>query len=168
VIRPAGVARLILGAAVTATVVSTTPARAHVPIILVITSPQMGERVGEDTELHVFAQAAIAGVEETSFTVDLDGTPLDPASGRPAGAPVEVSIRVEETRRIPVRDLPDGEHTLTVTYATHEGEAPQQGSVQFVVGRRRVGGVAAVVIGVGLVVVVLLAVRLLARRRTAG
>jgi hypothetical protein len=167
-IRLPGLARLLLWLtlAVAASLLATRPARAHVPIILVITAPQTGERVGTDTELRVFAQAAIAGVEETSFTVDLDGSPLDPVSGRPAPTPVEVPIRVDETKRIPVRDLSDGEHTITVSLRPHEGEAPQQGSVQFVAGARPVGGVIAVAV-VG-IVAVLLTVGFLARRRRTG
>lgn len=169
-IRPLGPVRLLLwvGMAMVASALATRPARAHVPIILVITAPQMGERVGTDTELRVFAQAAIAGVEETSFTVDLDGRPLDPASGRPAAAPVEVIIRVDETKQIPVRGLSDGEHTLTVTARPHEGEAPQQGSVQIVSGARPVGGVIALAVVGVVVVAVLLTVGFLVRRGRTG
>jgi hypothetical protein len=153
-----------LGLAATATAMAAPDARAHVPIILVITSPQVGERVGTETELGVFAQAAIAGVEETSFTVDLDGRPLDPVSGLPAPVPVMVPIRVDQTKRIPVRDLADGEHTLTVTSQPHEGEPPQQGSVRFVAGTRGVGGVVAPALGIGAILAMLLTVGLLARR----
>jgi len=57
------------------------PAAGHVAIRVLITFPQPGERVGPHTELRVYAQPFLGGVDATTFTVELDGRPLN-AVGR--------------------------------------------------------------------------------------
>lgn len=143
---------LVVILALTGTLFLAVPARAHVAIRVLIISPNEGERVGPDTDVRLFAQPFLGGVDQTTFSVELDGGPLDPASGQPAAEAVEVPIRVEEARRIPLASLAEGSHTLTVTYRPDLDEAPQQESVTFVVGSGgtslslAVGGIAAAVV----------------------
>jgi hypothetical protein len=108
-------------------------AEAHVAIRLLITSPGEGDRVGADLVAEVYAQPFLGGADGTNFSVDLDGRPLDPGTGRHVSTPVETPIRVEETRSIQLHGLAEGEHTLTVTYRPDVDEAPEEASVTFVV-----------------------------------
>jgi hypothetical protein len=138
------------------------PAEAHVAIRLLITSPGEGDRVRADPVVEVFAQPFLGGVDGTTFSVELDGRPLDPVTGRPASTPVETSIRVEETRSIRLHGLAEGEHTLTLTYRPDVDEPPREASVTFVVAGSSsllVGGIA-----VGAIAAIL-GVLILRRRR---
>ncbi|MGH2573870.1 MAG: hypothetical protein ACRDGU_10410 [Actinomycetota bacterium] len=108
------------------------PLEAHVAIRVLITFPRPGERVGAHTELRVFAQPFLGGVDTTTFTVDLDGRALD-AAGRPSNSTPPIPIRVEETKRIPLHGLAKGDHTLTLSYRPDTDEPIQRESVTFVV-----------------------------------
>jgi hypothetical protein len=93
-----------------------TPARAHVAIRLDVMAPQANQTIGPDSELVVVARPMLLGVPEVSFTATVDGHPLDPATGRVTDQPVPVLIRVNETKRIPLRGLTPGSHAVGVTY----------------------------------------------------
>jgi hypothetical protein len=111
----------------------------------------------------VFAQPFLGGVDGTSFSVDLDGRPLDPGTGRHVSTPVESPIRVEETRSIQLHGLAEGEHTLMVTYRPDVDQPPEEVSVTFVVEGSSpllAGGIAA-----GAIVVAIVGVWFLRRRR---
>lgn len=139
------------------------PAEAHVAIRLLITSPSEGDRVGAELVAEVFAQPFLGGVDGTTFSVDLDGRPLDPGTGRHVSTPVETPIRVEETKSIRLHGLAEGEHTLMVTYRPDVDEPPEEESVTFVVvgsSPLLAGGIAA-----GAIVVAILGVWFLRRRR---
>lgn len=107
------------------------PVRAHVAIILLVVAPEDGATLGPDTELVVRAQPALNGVEETSFTVTLDGRPLDPGTGRLADDTRPIPIRLHETERIPLRGLEPGPHRVTVTYRPDVDAAPRKETVVF-------------------------------------
>jgi hypothetical protein len=124
-------------------------AEAHVAIRLLITSPGEGDRVGANFVAEVYAQPFLGGVDGTSFSVDLDGRPLDPGTGRHVSTPVETAIRVEETRSIQLHGLAEGPHTLMVTYRPDVDEPPEEASVTFIVERGSpllAGGVAAAIV----------------------
>jgi hypothetical protein len=129
------------------------PAAGHVAIRVLITFPQPGERVGPHTELRVYAQPFLGGVDATTFTVELDGRPLN-AVGRLMRVATPISIRIEETKRIPLHDLSEGDHTVTLSYRPDTDEPAAGGSVTFVVDK---GGpsrvlVAAAIVGAAILV----------------
>lgn len=109
------------------------PVQGHVAVILLVVAPEDGATVGPDTELVVRAQPALNGVEETSFTVALDGRPLDPSTGRPGERGPSIPIRLHETKRIPLRGLEPGAHRVTVTYRSDVHAAPRENTVVFTV-----------------------------------
>jgi len=92
------------------------PATAHVAIRLDVMAPQANQTVGPDSELMVVARPMLLGIPEVTFIATVDGRPLDPATGHPADRPVPVPIRVNQTRRLPLRDLAPGRHVLAVSY----------------------------------------------------
>jgi hypothetical protein len=92
------------------------PAAAHVAIRLDVMAPQANQTIGPDSELVIVARPMLLDIPELTFTPTLDGRPLDPATGRPADRPVPLPIRVNQTRRIPLRGLAPGSHVLAISY----------------------------------------------------
>lgn len=65
-----------------------------------------------------------------------------------------ISIRIEETKRIPLHDLSEGDHTVTLSYRPDTDEPAAGGSVTFVVDK---GGpsrilVAAAIVGAAILI----------------
>lgn len=116
--------------AVACSVVLAAPASAHLAIRLDIRSPEDGAKVGRHTELVIFAQPTLAGVDHTLFTVSLDGRPIDPVTGKAAAEDGQGTIAVSTTHRVPL-DLTSGRHHVVVEYRPDIDEPPRQVSVDF-------------------------------------
>ena len=144
-------------AAVAAVVLWPAVAVAHVGIVVVIRSPTDGQDVGGDLSIDVAAQPALAGVDHATFTAELDGRPVDPASGRITTESVPAVIRVGATTRISLRGLVLGEHRFLIRYRADTDEPATQTAVSFVVvpsnGTRRwliaTSGAALLAVGAG-------------------
>jgi hypothetical protein len=102
--------------AMLALLLASRPAAAHVAIRLDIMASQANQTIGPDSELVMVARPILLGVPEASFIATVDGRPVDPATGRVTEQPVPVLIRVNETKRIPLRGLTPGGHAVGVTY----------------------------------------------------
>lgn len=139
-----------------------TPAGAHVAIRLDIMAPQANQAISPDSELVVVARPMLLGVPKTTFTATLDGRPVDPATGRVTDQPVPVLIRVNETKRIPLRGLPAGTHAVGVAYRPDRDAPVLHSSVPVVVRASRPARLLLSVVGVAVFVTVVLVV---ARRR---
>lgn len=114
---------------------SLTPAIAHLAIRLDIRAPESRQRLGSDTDVIVFAQPTLAGVDHVSFTATLDGEALDPATGRSSSQPVPLDIRVSTSKRIPLRNLTPGAHRFTISYRPDTDEPTRETTVEFTVRR---------------------------------
>jgi hypothetical protein len=138
---------------------------AHVAISMIVLSPRAGEVVPPDSEVVVFAQPTLGGVDGTTFTVAVDGRPLDPRTGGFAPRPVPVAVRVGERATVPMRDLPPGDHRLEITYQPDTDEPPHSLTVDFRVGAEPGPRSAAPKVAAIVVALILLG-GFLARRRT--
>jgi sensor c-di-GMP phosphodiesterase-like protein len=106
----------------------------------------------------------LLGIPEVTFTATVDGRPLDPATGRPADRPVPLPIRVNQTRRLPLRGLAPGRHVLAVSYRP-DTDAPTLVTtvpVTVTAGQSRLTRLA---VPAGLVVVLVAAAAVVWRRR---
>jgi hypothetical protein len=138
---------------------ATVPVAAHLAIRLDIQAPEPDQHVDPDTEVVIFAQPTLAGVDHAAFTASLDGRPVDPVSGRPTPQPVSTEIRVSASTRIPLHGLSSGNHRFTISYRPDTDEPIKQSTVDFVVRKRRVSrlpwvglGAAALAVGAALTV----------------
>jgi hypothetical protein len=103
-----------------------TSAFAHDAIAVLIDEPQPGQRTGADVAVNVFAQAALDGVDETVFYLELDGEPVDDAP--------EQSIRVGERKRFELEGLSKGEHVVTLVYRPDTDMPFREIPIRFTVG----------------------------------
>lgn len=142
------------------------PAAAHLAIRLDLMAPQDGQRIDPPVDVEVVARPMLLGVPQTTFTMRLDGQPLDPATGLPAASPVATPIRVNQTRRIRLGSLPAGQHTLEVSYRPDQDAPVTTSRVTFTVTPHR--ALPAIWPAAGLAGLLgLAAAGLLARRRLA-
>jgi hypothetical protein len=140
------------------------PAAAHVAIRLDVMAPQANQTIGPDGELVIVARPMLLGIPEVTFTATVDGRPLDPATWRPADRPVPVPIRVNQTRRIPLRGLAPGNHVLAISYRP-DTDAPTLATtvpVTVIAGQSRPARLA---LPAGLAVMLLAAAAAVMRRR---
>jgi len=112
---------------------ATVPVTAHLAIRLDIQAPQPDQHVGPDTEVVIFAQPTLAGVDHVAFTASLDGRPVEPTSGRLTPQPVSTEIRVSTSTRIPLRGPTPGNHRFAISYRPDTDEPMRQTPVDFVV-----------------------------------
>ena len=144
------------------------PAVAHLAIRVDIRAPQGGQRVGPNTDVVLRAQPMLAGVAHTAVTAYLDGHPINPANGAAASRAMPVDMTLLAQRRIPLRRLGVGTHTVTISYRPDVDEPVFRSSVSFVVVRNGFPrwALALVVLGAA-TVMALVAVRLRRRSRRA-
>jgi len=142
------------------------PASAHIVIRLDIRAPQPGALVGRDTDVVIYAQPMLAGVQETTFLVSLDGHSIDPVSGQRQPQPVPTVIRVLSAVRVPLRGLAAGPHLLTVSYQPDLHMLLMTASVSFRVGARGSHGALFLALGGVAGVAVLTAGLFVLRRRS--
>jgi hypothetical protein len=150
--------------AMLALLLASRPAAAHVAIRLDVMAPQANQTIGPDSELVVVARPMLLGVPEVSFTATVDSRPLDPATGRVTDQPVPVLIRVNETKRIPLRGLTPGSHAVGVTYKPDRDAPVLHSTVPVTVtpGQSRLARLA---VPAGLAVVLVAAAAVVWRRR---
>jgi len=120
------------------TAADVTAASAHLAIRVDIRYPPPEARVGSDLDAILFAQPTLAGVAQTTYTLSLDGHPIDPASGRPESQVMASVIRVNTEVRVPLRHLSRGHHELVVAYRPDVDMPVFKTSVGFSVGGRPV------------------------------
>jgi hypothetical protein len=108
------------------------PAAAHLAIRLDIRAPEDGSKVGPRTELEVYAQPTLAGVDHTTYRVILDGKSIDPATGKPTSNDTVTNIEVSTSRRTPLVLTP-GSHHLAVEYRPDIDEPVRDVSIDFTV-----------------------------------
>lgn len=119
-------------AALSASVLTAPGASAHLAIRLDIRAPEDGAKVGPHSELVVYAQPTLAGVDHTSFRVILDGHSIDPATGKPTSDDTTTNIEVSTSRRTPL-DLSPGTHRIAIEYRPDIDEPVRDVSVDFTV-----------------------------------
>lgn len=121
-----------LMAALAAFVLTAPAVSAHLAIRLDIRSPEDGGKVGPRTELVVYAQPTLAGVDHTTYRVILDGHAIDPATGKRTSDDVDTNIEVSTSKRTPL-NLSPGKHHLAVEYRPDIDEPVRDVSVDFTV-----------------------------------
>ncbi len=110
-------------------------ATAHIAIVLLIRSPADGQHMGRNVSIVVVAQPALAGVNHTAFTAELDGRPVDPASGRITSESRSAVIKVGSTTTIPLRGLASGTHRFVIRYRADTDEPVTEKAVSLIVAR---------------------------------
>lgn len=113
-----------------AAVLTAGPAAAHLAIRLDIRAPEEGSKVGTRSELEVYAQPTLAGVDHTTFRVIVDGKTVDANTGRPTSGDGTTNIAVMTTHRTPL-NLAPGHHQVAVEYRPDIDEPVQQTKVDF-------------------------------------
>jgi hypothetical protein len=108
------------------------PAAAHLAIRLDIRAPEDGSTVGPHTDLVVYAQPTLAGVDHTTYRVILDGKSIDPTTGRPTSNETVTNIEVSTSHRTPL-SLAPGTHHLAVEYRPDIDEPVRDVSIDFTV-----------------------------------
>jgi len=108
------------------------PAAAHLAIRLDIRAPEDGSKVGPHTDLVVYAQPTLAGVDHTTYRVIVDGKSLDPKTGRPTSDDTVTNIEVSTSVRTPL-SLAPGTHHLAVEYRPDIDEPVRDVSIDFTV-----------------------------------
>ena len=108
------------------------PAAAHLAIRLDIRAPEDGSKIGPHSELVVYAQPTLAGVDHTTYRVILDGKSIDPVTGRPTSDDTTTNIEVSTSRRTPL-NLTTGSHHLAIEYRPDIDEPVRDVSVDFTV-----------------------------------
>lgn len=141
------------------------PAQAHVPIVLLVLSPEDRQTVGSDPEVVIYAQRTLGGVEQVAYTLTLDQRPIDPGTGRLAAGSGQ--IRAGQRVRVPLHDLSPGAHQLKVSYRPDQDEPVMTTTAAFTVRSAPAGSwpVVPVAIGVGLAAAAGAAAAWWARRR---
>jgi hypothetical protein len=141
------------------------PAQAHVPIVLLVLSPEDRQTVGSDPEVVIYAQRTLGGVEQVAYTLTLDQRPIDPATGRLAAGSGQ--IRAGQRVRVSLHDLSAGAHQLKVSYRPDQDEPVMTTTAAFTVRSAPAGNwpVVPIAIGVGLAALAGAAVAWWARRR---
>jgi len=153
--------RSLVAVVMVATVVVSlaSPAAAHLAIRVDIRAPEAGQRVGPNTDVVLFAQPMLAGVAHAAVSVYLDGHPINPATGSAASRALPVDIALLAQRRVPLRHLGVGSHTIAISYRPDVDEPVFRSSVSFVVVRKPFPYLTLVLVVLAAAAVVLVVVR---------
>ena len=131
--RSIRLAAAVAASVVAVVVLSAGPATAHIAILLEITQPQPGAQVGPDSDVVILAQRTLAGIDQVSYVGDLDGRPLDPATGRPTDTQTPWVIRAGQQQHITLHRLTAGLHRLSISYRPDTDEPVFHRSIDFTV-----------------------------------
>jgi hypothetical protein len=130
-------AHSIIGLAVSTAIAGLLPlvlppaAGAHTAIRLDIRAPAPDAVVSRHTDAIIAAQPMLGDQASVSFTATIDGTGVDPRTGRPTRRLRAVRIAASRTRHIPLRSLTAGTHQLSIVYRPDMDEPVTSTTVEF-------------------------------------